>query len=112
MYRYNPTTRHDEDVPIPLNDARAIEMLSGHPDPEEFIEERRRMLKTHGIEKAMINTGVAFFRDYRRYHPKARLTGSQRLSWRVTSGTGLCASFKELTPTGAAVAFVHRTAES
>jgi hypothetical protein len=62
MYCYNPTTRHDEDVPIPLNDARAIEMLTGHPDSEEFIEEYRRRRKTHGIEKAMIITGVAFFR--------------------------------------------------
>jgi hypothetical protein len=67
MYCYNPTTRHDEDVPIPLNDARAIEMLTGHPDSEEFIEEYRRRRKTHGIEKAMIITGVAFFRNHRRY---------------------------------------------
>jgi len=44
---YNPT-RHDEDVPTPLNDARAIEMLSGHPDSEEFIEEYRRRRKTQG----------------------------------------------------------------
>ena len=66
MYRYNPTTRHEEDVPIPLNDARAIEMLSGHPDSEGFIEEYRRRRKTHGIEKAMIITGVAFFRNHRR----------------------------------------------
>jgi hypothetical protein len=58
MYCYNPTTRHDEDVPIPLNDARAIEMSSGHPDSEEFIEEYRRRRKTHGIEQAMIITGV------------------------------------------------------
>ena len=62
MYCYNPTTRHEEDIPIPLNDARAIEMLTGHPDSEEFIEEYRRRRKTHGIEKAMIITGVAFFR--------------------------------------------------
>ena len=66
MYWYNPTTRHDEDVPTPPNDARAIEMLSGHPDSEEFIEEYRRRRKTHGIEKAMIITGEAFFRNH---HP-------------------------------------------
>jgi len=29
MYCYNPTTRQYEDVPTPLNDARAIEMLTG-----------------------------------------------------------------------------------
>jgi hypothetical protein len=64
MYWYNPTTRQDEDVPTPPNDARAIEMLSGHPDSEEFIEEYRRRRKTHGIEKAMIITGEAFFRNH------------------------------------------------
>jgi len=66
MYWYNPTTRQDEDVPTPPNDARAIEMLSGHPDSEEFIEEYRRRRKTHGIEKAMIITGEVFFRNH---HP-------------------------------------------
>ncbi len=54
MYCYNPTSRYDEDVPTPLNDARAIEMLSGHPDSDVFIEEHRRRRKTQGIEKAMI----------------------------------------------------------
>jgi hypothetical protein len=66
MYWYNLTTRHDEDVPTPPNDARAIEMLTGHPDSEEFIEEYSRRRKTHGIEKAMIIMGEAFFRNH---HP-------------------------------------------
>ena len=66
MYLYKPTTRHDEDVPTPSNDAKAIEMLSGHPDSDEFIEEYRRRRKTHDIEKAMIITGEVF---YRNHHP-------------------------------------------
>jgi hypothetical protein len=65
MYWYNPTTRADEDIPTPPNDARAIEMLSGHPDSEEFIEEyRRSRRKTPGIEKAMIITGELFYRKH------------------------------------------------
>ena len=65
MYWYNPTTRADEDIPTPPNDARAIEMLSGHPDSDEFIEEyRRSRRKTHSIEKAMIITGELFYRKH------------------------------------------------
>ena len=41
MYWYNPTTRADENISTPPSDARAIELLSGHPDSEEFIEEYR-----------------------------------------------------------------------
>jgi len=66
MYWYNPTTRADEDIPTPLNDARAIERLSGHPDSAEFIEEYRWRRKIHDIEKAMIITGEVF---YRKHHP-------------------------------------------
>jgi hypothetical protein len=64
MYWYNPTTRDDEDIPTPPNDARAIEILSGHPDSDEFIEEYRRRRKTHGIEEALIFTGEAFYSKY------------------------------------------------
>ena len=81
MYWYNPTTRHDEDVLTPLNNARAIEMFSGHPDSEEFIEEYRRRRKTHGIEKAMIITGEAFFRNHHpaKHHKKRGLTHAPSL---------------------------------
>jgi len=64
MYWYNPTTRADEDIPTPPNDARAIEMLSGHPDSDEFIEEYRSRRKTQGIEKAMIIMGELFYRKH------------------------------------------------
>ena len=64
MYWYNPTTRADEDIPTPPNDARAIEMLSGHPDSDEFIEEYRSRRKTQGIAKAMIIMGEVFYRKH------------------------------------------------
>jgi hypothetical protein len=32
MHWYNPVTKEKEDVPVPLNDEQAIEMLSGHPN--------------------------------------------------------------------------------
>ena len=64
MYWYNPTTRADEDIPTPPNDARAIEMLSGHPDSDEFIEEYRSRRKTQGIAKAVIIMGEVFYRKH------------------------------------------------
>jgi hypothetical protein len=66
MYWYNPTNGADEDISTPPNDARAIELLSGHPDSDEFIEEYRLRRKTHDIEKSMITTGEVF---YRKHHP-------------------------------------------
>ena len=69
MSWYNPTTRADEDISIPPGDARAIELLSGHPDSEEFIEEYWCRRKTHEIEKAMIITGEVFFS---KHHPPVR----------------------------------------
>jgi hypothetical protein len=31
MYRYNPTTRADEEIPTPPNDARAIKIIHHAP---------------------------------------------------------------------------------
>src|SRR5215217_258713 len=42
MRWYNPLRRVEEEVPVPMSDAQAIELLSGHPDSDEFIEEYRR----------------------------------------------------------------------
>ena len=39
MRWYNPVRRVEEEVPAPMSDAQAIELLSGHPDSDEFIEE-------------------------------------------------------------------------
>jgi hypothetical protein len=61
MYWYNPTTRMmEEDAPTPLVDAQAINMLSGHPDSDEFIEEYRRWRQSYGIVEALQRTGDRF----------------------------------------------------
>ena len=60
MLWYNPTIERMEDAPAPLVDAQAIQMLSGHPDSEEFIEEYRRRRATSGIVEALVLTGQTF----------------------------------------------------
>jgi hypothetical protein len=68
---YNPTIKSMEDAPAPLVDAQAIEMLSGHPDSEEFIEEYRRRHATSGIVEALMLTGQTFLLvDQRATTPK------------------------------------------
>ena len=42
MHWYSPKIRLNEEVPAPMSDAQAIELLSGDPDSDEFIEEYRR----------------------------------------------------------------------
>ena len=42
---YNPLRRVYEEVPAPISDAQAIELLSGHLDSDEFIEEYRLMAR-------------------------------------------------------------------
>ena len=41
MRWYNPARRVVEEVPAPMSDAQAIELLSGHPGSDEVIEEYR-----------------------------------------------------------------------
>jgi hypothetical protein len=60
MYWYNPKTRTMEDVPAPLVEAQAIEMLSGHLDSDEFIEVYRRWRASYGIVEALQRTGDEF----------------------------------------------------
>jgi hypothetical protein len=57
MLWYNPTTRTTEHVPAPVFDVQAIEMLSGHPDSDKFIEEYRDWRQTLGIAEALQLTG-------------------------------------------------------
>ncbi len=47
MRWYNPRLRAEEEVPAPMSDAQVIEMLSGHPDSDRFIEVYRRMRGQH-----------------------------------------------------------------
>ena len=50
MRWYNPTRRVEEEVPAPMSEAQAIEMLSGHPDSEQFIEVYRRLRSRHPVD--------------------------------------------------------------
>jgi hypothetical protein len=50
-----------------MSDAQAIELLSGHPDSDEFIEEYRRWRATQpDVVRALILTGGAFYEEHQR----------------------------------------------
>ena len=67
MHWYNPKTQLNEEVPAPMSDAQAIELLSGHPDSDEFIEEYRRWRATQpDVVRALIITGGAFYVEHQR----------------------------------------------
>jgi hypothetical protein len=70
MRWYNPTSRVEEEVPAPISEAQAIEMLSGHPDSEQFIEVYWRLRSRHPeIVQALIFTGETFYMEHRRGQP-------------------------------------------
>ncbi len=70
MHWYNPVTKQEEDVPAPMSYAQAIEMLSGHPDSDRFIEEYRRLSATHpDTIDALTLTGETFYLEHRRGQP-------------------------------------------
>ena len=70
MHWYNPKTRINEEVPVPMSDAQSIELLSGHPDSDEFIEEYRRWRATESdVVGALILTGEALYMKHRRRQP-------------------------------------------
>jgi hypothetical protein len=70
MRWYNPVRRVEEDVPVPMSEAQAIEMLSGHPGSDEFIEEYRRWRATEtDIVRALVLTGGAFYIEHQRGQP-------------------------------------------
>ena len=66
---YNPKSRTEEEVLAPLSEAQAIEMLSGHPNSDEFIEEYRRKRITSGIVEALTSTGEFFYWEELRSNP-------------------------------------------
>jgi hypothetical protein len=68
MNWYNPTTRSTEDADAPMSEAQAIEMLSGHPESDRFIEEYRRKRSTSeaSIVEALIFTGELVYWEHRR----------------------------------------------
>ena len=53
-----------------MSDAQAIELLRGHPDSDEFIEEYRRWRATQpDVVRALILTGRAFYVEHQRGQP-------------------------------------------
>ncbi len=70
MRWYNPRLRAEEEVPAPMSDAQAIEMLSGHPDSDRFIEVYQQMRGRHPeIMQALIFTGETFYMEHQRGQP-------------------------------------------
>ncbi len=70
MRWYNPLRRVKEEVPAPMVDAQAIEMLSGHPDSDRFIEVYRQMRgRNPDLVQALIFTGETFYMEHRRGQP-------------------------------------------
>lgn len=67
---YNRTRRVEEKAPAAMSEAQAIEMLSGHPDSEQFIEVYWRLRSRHPeIVQALIFTGETFYMEHRRGQP-------------------------------------------
>ena len=70
MRWYNPVRRVEEELPTSISEAQAIELLRGHPDSDEFIEEYRRWHATQpDVVRALILTGEAFYMEHRRGQP-------------------------------------------
>jgi hypothetical protein len=79
LHWYNPTTRTTENAPTPAFDAQAIEMLSGHPDSDEFIEEYRRRREACGIAEALELTGDTFRLIHQEENPPEQKLGAYRI---------------------------------
>ncbi len=58
MHWYNPKAGMAEDVGAPSTDEVALEMLSGHPDSDRFVE-RYVVLREEGlgVEQALVFVG-------------------------------------------------------
>jgi hypothetical protein len=70
MQWYNPKTRAQEEVPASISEAQAIEMLSGHPKSDRFIEEYRRLRAMHpDIVVALTLTGDTFYWEHGKRQP-------------------------------------------
>ena len=70
MRWYDPLRRVVEEVPAPMSEAQAIELLGGHLASDEFIEEYRRWRATESdVVGALVLTGEAFYMKHRRGQP-------------------------------------------
>ena len=70
MRWYNPVRRVEEELPTSISEAQAIELLRGHPDSDEFVEEYRRWrARQTDVVRALILTGGAYYIEDRRGQP-------------------------------------------
>jgi hypothetical protein len=70
MHWYNPKSRGVEDVPAPITDEEALQMLRGDPN-SWALEEQYVMLREEGmgVEQAMISVGHRCRMWHLRYQP-------------------------------------------
>lgn len=67
MHWYNPAKRVEEDIPAPISEPQAIELLSWHPHSKEFIDEyRKQRVSSDDVVKALISTRGRFYKEHRR----------------------------------------------
>jgi hypothetical protein len=80
MHWYNPKVGKVEDVRAPSTDEEALEMLSGHPDSDGFVE-RYVVLREEGmsVEQALVFVGHRFRMFHLRYHNLGRTPELQDL---------------------------------
>lgn len=70
MQWYNPIRRAEEEVPAPMSEAHAIEMLSGHTGSDWFIAVYREMRSRHpNIVQALVFTGDVLYMEHMRGQP-------------------------------------------
>jgi hypothetical protein len=80
MHWYNPKVGKVEDVRAPSTDEEALEMLSGHPDSDGFVE-RYVVLREEGmsVEQALVFVGHRFRMFHLRHHNLGRTPELQHL---------------------------------
>lgn len=70
MRWYNPLAMEEEEVPVPMSDAQALELLSGHHNSDRVIEEYRQLrARQPDVPKALIATGEKFYLEHRKGQP-------------------------------------------
>ena len=80
MHWYNPKVGKVEDVRAPSTDEEALEMLSGHPDSDAFVE-RYVVLREEGmsVEQALVFVGHRFRMFHLRHQNLGRTRELQHL---------------------------------
>jgi hypothetical protein len=69
MHWYNPKTQLNEEVPAPMSDAQAIELLSGHLTLMSSLKSTGAGARQPDVVEALIRTGLAFHLGHGRGQP-------------------------------------------